>query len=331
MNKRLCDALEVGLESLETGADIGSVLNHFPEVKNELAPLLVASQQARVLAIPEIPQTVLLRNRALVLHHVAGMRESNARTRWRSPILIFPRLAISLMIASIFLLSGTGLVRASTRALPGDDLYPVKRKLEDVRLLLAFTPGSREELAMQFEGNRLEEVDELLTEKRLAMISFGGLVTQQNGDQWVVSGISVEITPDSQLPLDPVTIGTSIKVEGHTGEQGFVEVDRIEILGSKLPFPSNFPKDTEDTGSIQNFGMENETMNQPVSDNKDSNNEDRYKSTTREGSSTEDDSENYQWSDDVSKYDKNKEDSYRYNKDGYSERRDGEKEYKEEH
>ena len=58
MSDKLYNALEVCLHALETGADPGSVLNLYPELKDELAPLLEASRQARLLAIPDAPRSM---------------------------------------------------------------------------------------------------------------------------------------------------------------------------------------------------------------------------------------------------------------------------------
>jgi uncharacterized membrane protein YgcG len=149
----------------------------------------------------------------------------------------FPRLATSLAIALIFLLSGTGLVSASSGALPGDSLYPVKRSWEDLRLFFIFSPEAREGLQSDFEQERLDEISVLLSNGRNETIAFAGLVTMQNEIEWKVSGISVMITSSSRLPADPVAVGAPVMVIGHTNADGFVEVDTLEPLGpgSSLP------------------------------------------------------------------------------------------------
>lgn len=248
MNENLYDDLEVCLQALETGADIESVLKRYPHMADELRPILEISLQAKSLATASVPEDAMQRGRARVLQHAARMRES-ARSPHR-PIFSLPRLAASLVLALIFILGGTGLVRASNGALPGDNLYPIKRTWEDMRLLLVFNPEGREELEDEFKQKRLYEINELLAEGRHVRITFAGLVTEQNGEQWVVAGIPVRITPDSKLPVEPVTVGASILVEGRTNAQGFVEADRIEILKLGPPLPPFAPTEisTPDTG-----------------------------------------------------------------------------------
>ena len=244
MNKKLYEALEVCLQALETGASIESVLKRYPQMADELRPILEASVRAQSLAAPSVPEGVMQRGRARVLGHAAEMR---ALTRGpRRSMFSFPRLATSLALALIFVLSGTGLVRAASGALPGDNLYPVKRTWEDIRLLLAFSSEGREVLEDEFEQERVNEVDELLAEGRHETISFAGLVTEQDGDYWVVSGIPVQITPNSKLPVEPVTLGASVVVKGRTNLQGFVEAERIDLLEPGISLPPFEPVEIED-------------------------------------------------------------------------------------
>jgi Domain of unknown function (DUF5667) len=245
MSEKLYEALEVCLEALETGADPGSVLERFPDLEEDLLPLLETSRQAKSLALPAVPETALRRGKARVLQHATQMRASSSRIRKQRFLFSFPRLAVSLAMALVFIFSGTGLVRASGGALPGDQLYSVKRTWEDVRLTLAFNPQSREELENEFHQERLHEVDELLAERRDEPISFTGIVTEQNGDQWVVSGVKVQITSESRLPAVPVTLGTTVFVQGKTNAQGFVEADSIENRGWDLILPTKAPVETE--------------------------------------------------------------------------------------
>lgn len=245
MNEQLCDTLQVCLEALEAGADPDFVAHRFPEMENDLLPLLETSRRARMLARPDVPAIVLRRNRARVMQRAAGMRAQASSSKVKRAVLLLPRLALSLAIWVLFLTSGTGLVRASGGALPGDNLYPVKRTWEDVRLLLVFQPERREALENEFERERLHEIDELLAEGRHETIAFTGVVTEQSGNLWVVSGVPVQITAESRLPGLPVTVGTSIKLQGRTNARGFIEADFIEVLKPQVVLPTSVPTQVE--------------------------------------------------------------------------------------
>ena len=146
MNK-IYDVLEICLQELENGADLETVLARYPDLASELRPILKASIMARHGA------RLFLRPRqkrfdaavAKVLQHAAQMREAKVAPRKRM-IPFFQRLAIAFTLAALFLSSGTGLVSASSSALPGENLYPVKLTWENVRLFFTFNEEYRETL-----------------------------------------------------------------------------------------------------------------------------------------------------------------------------------------
>lgn len=296
MSEKLYDALEESLKALETGADPESVAKRFPEIKDELLPLLETSRQARMLAIPEVPERVLRRSKTRILRHAAGMRESVAKSHKRRSLFTFQRLAVSLAVALLFFFSGTELVRASGGALPGDNLYPVKRTWEDVRLLLVVNPESREELESEFERERLHEVDELLAEGRHETITFAGVVTEQNGDLWVVSGVPVQITADSRLPETPVTVGRSVMLGGKTNARGYVEVDFIKLLGSNVLLPTSVPTQIEtqenDSNSSNSAIEQNDNGHEEEADPESSSGEDRNGSGSEDNNHEDNDNSN---------------------------------------
>ena len=240
MTEKLYEALEVCIRALETGADLESVLKLYPQMEAELRPILETMQRARSLSAPEVPEAAMRRGLARVLQHAAGMREAVRKPR-RSHFT-FRRLATSLALAMVFLLGGTSMVSASSGALPGDNLYPVKRGWETVRLWFAFSPEGREALESKYEQERLNEVDELLNEGREEVIAFYGIVTAQDGDYWLVSGVPVQLTANTQMPVDVVVIGAPVTVVGRTNGQGFIEAQMVGALGAGVSLPPLQPE-----------------------------------------------------------------------------------------
>ncbi|MEW6406070.1 MAG: DUF5667 domain-containing protein [Chloroflexota bacterium] len=229
------DVLENCLEALEGGADLESVLARYPEQADELRPILDASVAARNMAVPGPSAEAMRRGRAKVLQRAAQLREERAPAS-RRVIPVFQRLSLALTIAAVFLLSGTGLARASATALPGERLYPVKRTLEDVRLFFVFDDVQRKALEGAYENERLHEIDELLAEGRHESIQFAGVVMDVNGVVYV-SGIRVVIVDTSQLPPEGLQNGLTVIVTGRTNAEGFVEIESIATLppGSIVP------------------------------------------------------------------------------------------------
>ena len=228
MNK-LYDVLEVCLQELEKGADMESVLARYPDLASELRPILNASTKAwtRSVAVSAPSPEVIRHGRAKLLQRASEMREAKAAPR-RRMIPLIQRLAISFSLTALFLASGTGLVGASSSALPGEKLYPVKLTWEGLRLFFTFDHESRELLEDTFENERLHEINELLVEGRHETIQFTGVFTEVNG-QTYVSGIRIVILDTTVLPAGTLLNGTTVIVTGRTNAEGFVDVESIQV------------------------------------------------------------------------------------------------------
>jgi hypothetical protein len=245
VNNKLYDALENCLQALERGQTAETALKRYPDLAQELRPLIEASIRARTLGKVSIPVDVQRRGRTRLLQYAAQLRESG-RSSGRRTMPAFSRVAIVLGLASIFVLSSTGLVGASSGALPGDQLYPVKRTWEGLRLFFVVNPGDRDILESKYEQERLDEIDELLTKGRSAPISFFGLVTKQQNGQWLISGIPVSITASTRLPADAISDGAPVLVIGLTLENGVVEAQEIQLLQPGVRLPPFEPSEEDD-------------------------------------------------------------------------------------
>ncbi|MGC8855763.1 MAG: DUF5666 domain-containing protein [Anaerolineae bacterium] len=275
-NEKLYDALEKCLQALEQGVDLDSALFPYPGLAAELRPLLQVALQAKTLsAVPSVEG--MQRGRARLLQTAAQMRQAKAtrsrlaqRRWWGTPAL--RRAAIALVLAVVFLLSGTGLVRASSTTLPGDRLYPVKRTWEGVRLLLVFNEEAREALEGKHEEERLHEILELLARGRESAVDFEGVFNDQTG-QITVSGVPVRISAQTRLPPNPLTSGDAVRVIGRTTAQGFVWAEEIQLLplGAVVPMgvsadqPSLTEKNGQGAVNESRRGNENESGTGPGS------------------------------------------------------------------
>jgi hypothetical protein len=265
------DILEICLQELENGADLEAVLARYPDHANELRPILNAAVVARTMAVPAPSPDAVRRGRAKLLQHASEMREVKAAPRKRM-IPIFQRLAISLALATIFLASGTGLVGASSSALPGENLYPVKRTWEDMRLFFTFNPEYRETLEQTFEDERLQEVNDLLVEGRNQTVHYVGVYTEVNGVSYV-SGIHIVILDTSILPIEPLLNGLAVTVTGHTNADGFVDVESITLLPTGSVVPTGEPVEVEENynDSGDNNASKSSNDNTNNNDNENSN------------------------------------------------------------
>jgi hypothetical protein len=257
------DVLEDSLQALERGQDLDSILARHPDLAQELRPILEASLLARTSDRAPIPSDVQRRGRTRLLQHAAELREARSSKR-HTLIPFFPRLAITLGIVGVLVLSSTGLVNASGNALPGDQLYPVKRTWEDVRLLFVFNSQGRELLQSQYEQERLDEIDELLMKGRPASITFSGLVRKQQDGRWLVSGVPVEVTASTRLPAEGIPDGAPVMVTGMTRSDGVVEAQEIQTLQAGVPLPPLEPSDHNENHNNEDQGKSEDIQALPA-------------------------------------------------------------------
>jgi hypothetical protein len=242
---KLDQALHDALEALEKGESLEAALARTPDLSRELRPLLRAALIARSAAPAAVAADVRRRGRLRILQRAAVIREAHMH-RGRRFIPALPRLAITLGLVTLLVLSSTGLVSASTGALPGDQLYGVKRSWEDVQLLFVFRSQEYRLLQSHFEQERLDEIDDLLAKGQSAPISFSGLVMRQQDGSWLVSGIPISITSVTKLPADSIAAGSPVMVSGTTRANGVVEASRLELLGAGVSLPPLEPSEPED-------------------------------------------------------------------------------------
>lgn len=242
----LYDALEVCLQALGEGKDMESTLAMYPDLAEELKPILAASLKARTLGSSSLAKEAQDRGRNRVLRRAAELRKSKPNQK-RRILSLFPRLAVTLGLAVLFLLSSTGLVSASTGSLPGDQLYPLKRTWEQMRLFFSFRIQDRDLLESQYDQERLDETQGVLARDRSVMVTFSGLVTKQNGNNWVVSGIPILITKTTHLNAASILSGSPVNIIGITRPGGIVEAQEIQLLGSGASLPPLEPSDNNET------------------------------------------------------------------------------------
>jgi hypothetical protein len=264
------DVLETCLQEIENGADVDTVLFRYPEYAEELRPILETSVLAKSLAVPEPSVDVTRRGRAKVLQQAAQMREAKAnpsRRLWSVPLR---RAMVSLAMIFVLFMGSTGLVHAASSTLPGDNLYPVKRTWEDVRILFAFNTQARQALEVEHENERLNELNELFAEGRSEKVDFAGTLMSQSGNMWLVSNVPVQISSQTDLGGQQITTDVAIRVRGFTQADGTVLAERIELLPAGIPLPDiNEEKENEIPGTGQSTP---ESQNEPGDDQSESGN-----------------------------------------------------------
>lgn len=312
----LYDVLEICLQELENGADLEAVLMRYPDLANELRPILKASVMARTMSVSAPSPDAVRRGRAKLLQHAAQLREAKVAPRSKRMIPFFQRLAISFALTALLLSSGTGLVSASSSALPGENLYPVKLTWENVRLFFSFSHEAHEALEHAFENERLHEVNELLMEGRHETIRFAGVYMEVSGVAYV-SGIHIVILDTSIVPIEPLLNGMAVEVTGHTNAEGFVDIESIALLPAGSVVPAGPPVEVKDennnnenssntnTGKDSEKSTDNDDLNSNDDNENDSNNNSDSDSDNNSGDDNSDDGSSDNSNDDNSGDDSN--------------------------
>ena len=246
MNEKLFNALDICLQALENGETLDSALARFPEFETELRPLLETSRHAQTLAAPVIPSDAQRRGRARLLQRAAEMREAK-RAPKRTWVYSLRPIAVAFLLF-LFAFSGNQLVHASSGALPGDGLYSVKRIWEGTRLLLTFNQTTRETLRMEYESERVHEIDELLAEGREEPVTFSGYVVTQDKSQWTVAGVPVRVTEQTKVSGVAIVVGAGVRITGQTDADGFLVAQSIQILPAGTIIPPIDHEDGDDDG-----------------------------------------------------------------------------------
>jgi hypothetical protein len=235
----LYDALEICLQEIEKGSDLEAAIQRFPALADELRPILQTSLEARSIMVTGPDPDVVRRGRARVLQQAAHLREARTITSRRTWSVPLRRMLVSMAVIAALFITSTGLVRAASTTLPGDNLYPVKRTWEDIRLLFTFNLQARQALEVEHENERLEELYELFAAGRLARVDFAGTLTRQNGDLWLVSKVPVVISAQTDLRDQPIQPGDAVRVRGMSQPDGTVLAERVDRLSEGTPLPDS--------------------------------------------------------------------------------------------
>jgi hypothetical protein len=159
------DALDAALDRLIQG-----VPAHAPEGLDPLVRTARAAREAFSLQVPE----------AVARAHVAALTGVATLERRRPR----HRIALVLIAAAITaILLGGAAVSASASALPGELLYPVKRAVERVELMIHRDPASQAKLHLEYAQRRLAELSALQALRRAGQsVDVGAAMRAYQGE-----------------------------------------------------------------------------------------------------------------------------------------------------
>jgi len=227
MEAEIFDTLEEALSRINTGEDLESILSKHPKIESDLQLLLESLDAAHLISPADVPTKTINRSRTRILARTAQLRrDQNSSTTILRRI---PRLVFALAIAVILtLMSFSGLSIVSAKALPGDQLYPLKRVAENIRLGMSVTLKDHQAVEDRYKARRIDEVNRLIAAGRTELIEFFGRVNQQGDNIWDIGGIEVRLSPDTIL-IGDILVGMMVEVEGVTVPDGWVQASEIHL------------------------------------------------------------------------------------------------------
>ncbi len=217
-HERLEQFFEEALERLEAGASLKDILASYPpEVADELAPMLALASALQ--SFPEPPPRDPARvaaGRRAFLAQAAELRAASQRPSLlqraqealaaiaRSLTPSWQRAAVALATLVILVVFGRTMVVMASQTIPGDTLYPVKRAMEGVALLVTFSPEEREALRAEYIQRRQQEVAEVLARRRVVeQVDVVGYIVDIRGETWRVDGHTVHVPKDLRISGTP--------------------------------------------------------------------------------------------------------------------------------
>lgn len=166
MSKKFDDILNECLNRMSAGENIEKCLQDYPDLSEELRPLLETASTVKAssnLVQPSQQFRALAKQR--ILAESRAKAEAQRQPKWYSFWQWQHQWAVALVAVLLVIFVGGGTtVAASSNAMPDDFLYPVKLAVEDVRLTFAGSDVDKAELQAEFANRRVDEIAKMAEE-----------------------------------------------------------------------------------------------------------------------------------------------------------------------
>ncbi len=172
MSKKFDDILNECLNRMAAGEDLEQCLQDYPDLSEELRPLLETAltvKSSANLAQPKQEFRELTRQQFLA--EVRAKAEAQRQPKWYSVLEWQHRWAMATVAVLLVIFVGGGTtVAASSNAMPDDLLYPVKLAVEDVRMTFTGSDVKKAELQAEFADRRANEIAKMAEEGKWSKV-----------------------------------------------------------------------------------------------------------------------------------------------------------------
>ena len=162
---RITDALHECLEMASRGFSAEECMERYPDIAEELAPLLQLAMQTQVTADGMAPSPDAQREGLGRITEAWSAMEARRRRNQRGPMRLLRRSWVLAAVAALVLVFGGWTTAAAAQdSVPGEVLYPVKQTQERVLLLVVVTRSGKADLHARLAETRTDEAAKLASQ-----------------------------------------------------------------------------------------------------------------------------------------------------------------------
>ena len=221
------NALVDCLKKIEAGSSIDQVLADYPHLASRLREVLYAAQDARQAGKGvRVPASAQIDSRRRLLMQAQELKKrQKANIFW--PFLLFLNRHLGSVMVALATIVLLFIALGSTRALPGDSLYPVKIVAEKAGSSIYVGPSSLMQREENFDSRRAAEINRLIVEQRTGAVRFAGFLENSDKTGWQVAGVLLGI-PSTLKQQSQALLGIYVDVNGFLDAKGVVEVKMLQ-------------------------------------------------------------------------------------------------------
>ena len=216
------------VDRIAQGQSIDDCLHRYPQYASSLRPMLEAGVLVQRLRVQ--PAEVLVAQTRVRRRFEDALRAPPPR---RSSIAV----QFIYAIAAIFIIgfiAVVSLTAVSQNSLPGDALYGVKTFSEGLQRSLF----DNDALESNLDQRRIQEIQQLLALGRAEDVTFSGVISSQNGTNWIIANLPITVRPD--VPNAATAhIGDEVDVTARTSALRTLTALTIQITEpAAVPLPT---------------------------------------------------------------------------------------------
>jgi hypothetical protein len=223
---KMSNALTDCLRRLEAGSTLDQVLADYPYLADQLRELLSTAQVAQLSGkTARIPASAQIDSRRRMLAQAQALKNRDKNNLFL-PLFRFLSHNTGTILVGLTAFALLFIALGSTRALPGDSLYPVKIGAEQAGSSLYSGASSQTQREENFDSRRIAEINQMIIEKRTGSVQFGGFLDYSKVAGWQVAGISLGIPPSVEKQSQSL-LGAYVDITGSLDTKGVVMVQML--------------------------------------------------------------------------------------------------------